>query len=353
MTWNRRRFLATSGAAAVGSLAARSARTAAPARASAALFLTEDDGLKPATYDRLPLEWHQARAEAPAGAARGGRLRGNPALRPDEHHLFHRALLHDDGAAVLGLSAGRPAGDDLVPSGPRPRLWSRAGGRPSRSLLRLPARRRRVSQRGQGPAGRDRRPLRVGAAGAEEARATTASASRPTGSSRAARQATVGEGLREGHEDRLGRRPLREDADGQDARGARALAPRLPGLRRDARLRARPAAREGNGPDRLRARRWRRRSSGTNRLMEASSATARPHTAVGIEIDIDVRVRPRHRVSAPESVPPQQDPEGPGAPDRRAASRSAAAAASSTAPSCSRPGRTIRRRSGPSRATAA
>jgi Xaa-Pro aminopeptidase len=61
MTWNRRRFLATSGAAAVGSLAAtRSARSATGSR-SAALFLTEDDGLKPATYDRLPLEWHQAR----------------------------------------------------------------------------------------------------------------------------------------------------------------------------------------------------------------------------------------------------------------------------------------------------
>jgi Xaa-Pro aminopeptidase len=62
MTWNRRRFLATSGAAAVGSLAAsRSARSAAPAGRSSALFLKEDDGLKPATVDRLPLEWHQAR----------------------------------------------------------------------------------------------------------------------------------------------------------------------------------------------------------------------------------------------------------------------------------------------------
>ena len=63
MTWNRRRFLSTSGAAAVGLAAARSAKpaAAAPASRSAALFLTEDDGLKPATYDRLPLEWHQAR----------------------------------------------------------------------------------------------------------------------------------------------------------------------------------------------------------------------------------------------------------------------------------------------------
>jgi len=64
MTLNRRRFLATSGAAAVGISAARTAAAralAAPASRSAALFLTEDDGLKPAVVDRLPLEWHQAR----------------------------------------------------------------------------------------------------------------------------------------------------------------------------------------------------------------------------------------------------------------------------------------------------
>ncbi len=65
MTLNRRRWLATSGAAAVGSLAARSgaarALQASPPSRSAALFLTEDDGLKPATADRMPLEWHQAR----------------------------------------------------------------------------------------------------------------------------------------------------------------------------------------------------------------------------------------------------------------------------------------------------
>jgi Xaa-Pro aminopeptidase len=66
MTWNRRRWLATSGAAAVGSLAAvrSAAASSAPAgrdSRSAALFLKEDDGLKPATYDRLPLEWSQGR----------------------------------------------------------------------------------------------------------------------------------------------------------------------------------------------------------------------------------------------------------------------------------------------------
>lgn len=64
MRWNRRRFLAASGAAAVGSLASASATggpRARPASRSAALFLTEDDGLKPSTLDRLPLEWHQAR----------------------------------------------------------------------------------------------------------------------------------------------------------------------------------------------------------------------------------------------------------------------------------------------------
>jgi len=63
MTWNRRRFLATSGAAAVGSLAAARSARSEPAPRSAALFLKDDDGLRPATYDRLPLEWHQARVK--------------------------------------------------------------------------------------------------------------------------------------------------------------------------------------------------------------------------------------------------------------------------------------------------
>jgi Xaa-Pro aminopeptidase len=64
MFLNRRRWLATSGVAALGTLAAnRSAKAAqaAPPSRSAALFLTEDDGLKPATADRMPLEWHQGR----------------------------------------------------------------------------------------------------------------------------------------------------------------------------------------------------------------------------------------------------------------------------------------------------
>ena len=30
---------------------------------SAALFLKEDDGLAPATFDRLPLEWHKGRVK--------------------------------------------------------------------------------------------------------------------------------------------------------------------------------------------------------------------------------------------------------------------------------------------------
>ena len=64
MTLDRRRLLATSGAAALGSALARptaGARPDAPPSRSAALFVKEDDGLAPATYDRLPLEWHQGR----------------------------------------------------------------------------------------------------------------------------------------------------------------------------------------------------------------------------------------------------------------------------------------------------
>jgi Xaa-Pro aminopeptidase len=66
MRWNRRRFLTASGSAFAASLASRRAAAqgsaaASPSGKSAALFLTEDDGLKPATSDRLPLAWHQAR----------------------------------------------------------------------------------------------------------------------------------------------------------------------------------------------------------------------------------------------------------------------------------------------------
>jgi len=75
MTLNRRSFLATTGAAAVGTLAAsRKSDTAAASTTradpaadgspSAALFLTEDDGLAPAAFDRLTLEWHQGRVKA-------------------------------------------------------------------------------------------------------------------------------------------------------------------------------------------------------------------------------------------------------------------------------------------------
>ncbi|HTO86922.1 MAG TPA: M24 family metallopeptidase [Thermoanaerobaculia bacterium] len=67
MTLDRRRWLSTSGAAAIGSLAAARSRahpaSATPASRSGALLLSEDDGLKPATYDRLPLEWHQGRVK--------------------------------------------------------------------------------------------------------------------------------------------------------------------------------------------------------------------------------------------------------------------------------------------------
>lgn len=64
MTLDRRRLLAASGAAALGSLVARDSSTMTPDTTggkSASLFLTENDGLTPATVDRLPLEWHQGR----------------------------------------------------------------------------------------------------------------------------------------------------------------------------------------------------------------------------------------------------------------------------------------------------
>lgn len=62
MTLNRRSLLVTGGAALGGALAsAAGARGQTPAAGvdgskSAALFVKDDDGLAPATFDRLPLE---------------------------------------------------------------------------------------------------------------------------------------------------------------------------------------------------------------------------------------------------------------------------------------------------------
>lgn len=67
MAIDRRSLLAVSGAAAAGSLWAARAAGRAPAidgSKSAGLFLKGDDGLAPATLDRLPLEWHQGRVKA-------------------------------------------------------------------------------------------------------------------------------------------------------------------------------------------------------------------------------------------------------------------------------------------------
>ena len=67
MTLNRRRLLTTSGAAAISTLfAPRSAGATVPSSSSAksaSLFLAPRDGLEPATFDRLPLEWHKGRAK--------------------------------------------------------------------------------------------------------------------------------------------------------------------------------------------------------------------------------------------------------------------------------------------------
>lgn len=64
---SRRKFLVTTGAVASGVGASAlagtvSARPAAAGDKSAKLFLPEDD-LKPATFDRLPLDWHKQRAQ--------------------------------------------------------------------------------------------------------------------------------------------------------------------------------------------------------------------------------------------------------------------------------------------------
>ena len=66
MKLSRRSLLATTGAAAAGTLlSARpaGAQAGVDGSKSAALFLKEDDGLAPATFDRLPLEWHKGRVK--------------------------------------------------------------------------------------------------------------------------------------------------------------------------------------------------------------------------------------------------------------------------------------------------
>jgi len=66
MTIDRRTLLVTAGGAALasGMAAAASPAPGVDASKSVALFLSEDEGLAPATVDRLPLEWHQGRAKA-------------------------------------------------------------------------------------------------------------------------------------------------------------------------------------------------------------------------------------------------------------------------------------------------
>ena len=69
MTLDRRSFLATgglvtAGGAALGAPALTAPQSGVDGSRSAALYLKEEDGLAPATFDRLPLEWHQARAKA-------------------------------------------------------------------------------------------------------------------------------------------------------------------------------------------------------------------------------------------------------------------------------------------------
>ena len=71
MTLDRRSLLVSGGAAlGLGMAPPATPQTAAAGvdgSKSAALFVKDDDGLAPATFDRLPLEWHQGRAKALQG----------------------------------------------------------------------------------------------------------------------------------------------------------------------------------------------------------------------------------------------------------------------------------------------
>src|SRR4029450_271610 len=67
MTLDRRSLLVSGGAVVGGALASRvdgQIPAGIDGSKSAALFLKDDDGLAPSRLDRLPLEWHQARARA-------------------------------------------------------------------------------------------------------------------------------------------------------------------------------------------------------------------------------------------------------------------------------------------------
>lgn len=66
MTLDRRSLLASAGALSLGALAkdAAAAGSASPPPRSAPLLLKDDDGLAPASFDRLTLEWHQGRVKA-------------------------------------------------------------------------------------------------------------------------------------------------------------------------------------------------------------------------------------------------------------------------------------------------
>jgi Xaa-Pro aminopeptidase len=64
MTLDRRSLISGGLVSAAAAIVPPNAAPGVDGSRSAALFLKEDDGLAPATIDRLPLEWHQARAKA-------------------------------------------------------------------------------------------------------------------------------------------------------------------------------------------------------------------------------------------------------------------------------------------------
>lgn len=94
MTLNRRRWLASSGVAALGSvLGSRSAAAklsetgSVDGSRSARLFLKEEDDLSPAKFDRLSLDWHKGRVKALQKTLREEGLAG--ALLSDRWNIIY------------------------------------------------------------------------------------------------------------------------------------------------------------------------------------------------------------------------------------------------------------------------
>ena len=291
MTIDRRSLIAATGAAAAGALvapsAARAHQSAVDGSKSASLFLTEDDGLAPATFDRLPLEWHKGRVKALQARLQEQGYAG--ALLSDRWNLIYfTGLFHSttERPFAVFLPADKLAAIWFHPSLDRDLVkswWSTD----SESYFDFHHAEGAFPNLGKVQQGEKANLFEWVLKGLKKRGYDGKRIATDRDLSRRQRDSVAKVFVKTTEFDSIADQ-CEQMRDDQDARGARALASRLPRLRRDARVRARPAARKGHGPDGLRAR---PRRGGVRHEPDPAGDQARRRAAHGR----------RHRLSASAS----------------------------------------------------